>query len=71
VLGLLAAGFVLLGAAAMARRAILFRSHRDAGNFAGYSVAAAVLVVLALSFVILPDLWSGVGDLFNRIYNGG
>ena len=71
MLGLIGGAFVFLGAIAMARRAVLFRSHRDAGNFVGYSVAAALLVLLALSFVLTPGLWSGIGDLFTRIYNGG
>ena len=70
MLAVTAALFVVLGAARLAARAMLSRSHRDVAGFAGYGISALALVVLAASFVLAPDMWSSFGSILNRIYQG-
>jgi hypothetical protein len=70
VLAVVAALFMALAASRLAAKAMLARSHRDVTGFAGYGVSALLLVVLAVSFFLAPDMWGSLWSFVNRISQG-
>jgi phosphatidylserine synthase len=66
-------GAAVLGAllaTRLARTAIIRRNHRDIGGFVGYSILAAGVVLLVVSFVAIPGTWLRLYREILHLYSG-
>ena len=68
---LVAVIFGLAAVSASWRRAMLARSHRDAGGFAARATVTAALVGMTVSFVVAPWVWLSAYRLVIGAYQGG
>ncbi len=70
MLAIVAGLFVLVSAMGTASKAASCRAHRDVGGFIGYSCITALLLLMVISFFVVPGVWEAVGRFATRLYGG-